>query len=132
MDKKTIAKSMLIWLCIIPLAFINGALRESLLEPMMGAIAQPISGVLLMLCIFAVSFFLIPRLGSANKATYIGMGITWVVATLVFETLLGVAMGTPFTEIIAAYNILTGNIWLIVVVFIGLAPYIAAKLRKLI
>ena len=123
---------MLIWFGIIPLAFLNGALRESVLIPAMGAIAFPISGLLLMLCVFAVSYLFIPRLGGANKSTYVTMGIVWFTATLVFETLLGIAFGTPFAEILNAYNIFTGNIWLLVVIFIGFAPFIVAKIRKLI
>lgn len=62
MGNKFIAKSLLIWLSITPLAILNGGLREYILLPQLGAIAFPISGLLLLLCIFIVSYIFIPRL----------------------------------------------------------------------
>ena len=131
MKKHFISKSLLIWLSITPLAILNGILRESLLLPALGTPAYPISGVLLALCIFVVSYIFIPRLGPANKQAYVKMGIVWVLATLIFETLLGLVMGLSFNEILGAYNFLTGNLWLFVVVFIGFTPIIVAKIKRL-
>ena len=126
-----ISKSLLIWFSITPLAIFNGILREYLLLPALGALAYPVSGILLALCIFIVSYIFIPRLRSANKHAYIKMGIVWVFATLIFETLLGIVMGLSFHEILEAYNFLSGNLWLFVVVFIGFTPIIVAKMKKL-
>ena len=131
MNKSFIAKSLLIWLSITPLAILNGVLRESLLLPMFGAFAYPISGVLLSLCIFIVSYIFIPRLGTANKQTYIQMGLVWVLATLIFETLYGLIMGNSLIEILEAYNVFTGNLWLFIVIFIGFTPAIIARIKKL-
>ena len=36
-----LAKSLLIWLSIAPLAFLNGALRELVLIPVLGAALMP-------------------------------------------------------------------------------------------
>jgi hypothetical protein len=130
MDNKIIAKSLLIWFSITPLAMINGAFREYILSPRLGIFAQPVSGLLLAICIFTVSYLFIPRLGLANKQTYIRMGIVWVFATIIFETLLGAAMGLPFSKILMSYNILTGNLWLLIVIFMGFVPYLAVKLKK--
>ena len=132
MDKKFIAKSLLIWLSITPLAILNGALREALLLPALGAAAYPVSGALLALCVFIVSYLFIPRLGVASKQTFIKTGIVWVIATLIFETLLGLAMGASFAEILSAYHICTGNLWLLIVILIGFIPIIIANMRKLI
>jgi len=62
-----IKKSMLIWLLIVPLAILNGALREGIIEPMIGSkYANPISGIILCILIFIVSFLFIPRLGKGE------------------------------------------------------------------
>ena len=113
------------------MAILNGGLREYYLLPILGAWAQPISGIILILCIFAVSYIFIPRLGPARKQAYITMGIVWVFATLMFETLIGHIAGAPASEMLAAYNILSGNLWLLIVIFIGLAPSIVAKMKGL-
>ena len=69
-------KSMLIWISIIPLAILNGGLRQRILEPLFGEkIANPISGLILCMLIFIVSLIFIPRLGNGNIRIYLTMGI---------------------------------------------------------
>jgi hypothetical protein len=131
MNKTFIAKSLLIWLSITPLAILNGALREYLLLPLLGTSAYPLSGILLAMCIFIVSYILIPRLGRGDKRAYITMGLVWVLATLIFETLVGIIIGTSFIEMLETYNIFTGNLWLFIVILIGFIPTIVAKMKKL-
>ena len=126
-------KSMLIWISIIPLAILNGGLRQKILEPSFGEqIAEPISCLILCTLIFIVSLIFIPRLGKGNTRTYLTMGIIWILLTIVFETIFGLFMGNTFKEIINTYNITTGNLWLIVVVFIGIAPFLVAKIKRII
>ena len=126
-------KSLLIWLSIIPLAILNGGLRQRILEPLFGLkIANPISGLILCMLIFIVSFIFIPRLGIGDNKTYLTMGVLWIFLTIVFETILGLFMGNTFKEIINAYNIATGNLWLIVVIFMGIVPFLIAKIKHII
>jgi hypothetical protein len=132
MSNKHIIKSLLVWISITPLAVLNGVLREMLLIPLFGSIAFPISGFLLALCIFTISYVFIPRLGLADKFTFVKMGLAWVAATIIFEFALGMIMGTSLNEMLQAYNFLTGNLWLFIVIFIGFVPTIVAKMKKLI
>ena len=81
---------------------------------------------------FIVSLIFIPRLGNGNIRTYLTIDIIWVLLTIIFETILGLFMGNPFKEIINAYNITTGNLWLIVVVFMGIVPLLVAKIKHII
>ena len=127
-----VLKSMLIWLSIIPLAIANGAFREGLLIPLIGdKSANPISGIILCILIFIVSFIFIPKLGKGTKKTYLTIGLLWFFSTVIFETVLGLFEGIAFTEIINAYNITTGNLWLIVVIFTGIAPFLVAKIKNI-
>jgi len=128
-----IKKSILIWSLMIPLAILNGALREGLIEPIIGEkYANPISCLILCILIFIVSFIFIPKLGNGIKVVYIKIGILWVLLTIIFETILGLFMRNTIKEIIMAYNILTGNFWLIVVIFIGFIPLLIAKIKKIV
>lgn len=127
-----IVKSFLIWLGIIPLAILNGGLREKILLPLLGPIGLPLSGIILCITVFLLTYIFIPLLGNGNNTTYIKMGLLWIVSTIVFEFSLGFATGDSFSEMINAYNITTGNLWIIVVLFIGFAPWITATLRKII
>jgi len=125
-------KAILIWLVIIPLAILNGALREAILLPLLGDFALPISCILLCILIFIVSIIFISRLGKCSKKNYITVGFLWIVLTVIFEFLLGFSMGNSFAELVNAYDITTGNLWLFVVLFTGISPLLAAKSRRII
>ena len=57
-----ILKSLLIWLCFIPLAILNGGLRDYVLVRIIGERwALPTSGILLSIVIYIVSWLLLPR-----------------------------------------------------------------------
>jgi hypothetical protein len=72
-----------------------------------------------------------PRLGKGNSKTYCKIGVLWILLTVVFETALGYVMGNSFFDILRAYDIRTGNLWLIIVIFTGLMPYLVAKTKKI-
>ena len=128
-----IKKSILIWLSIIPLAILNGGFREKILIPWIGeSCAEPISGIILCLLIFIVSLIFIPRIGKGEQKTYWKIGILWIASTIVFETMLGLAIGKSFTELINAYDIATGNLWILVVLFMGITPWLVAKIKQII
>lgn len=123
---------MLVWAGIIPLAILNGGLRESVLLPAIGKMALPASGVLLAATAFMLSYFCLPRLDSGTRTDYVQMGVVWLSATVIFEFALGYATGDTLSKMLKAYNIFTGNLWLLVVLFIGFTPWLTAKVKKII
>lgn len=129
-----IKKSVLIWLAIIPLAIMNGAFREEVLTPLLGKDrSMPLSGILLCLLILLVAYIFIPRLGKGSVKQYILMGMTWLVMTVGFEFALGYFfMDKSIEDLISAYNISTGNLWLVVVLFTAIVPWLSARLRKIV
>ncbi|MDR0333629.1 MAG: hypothetical protein LBI15_09215 [Dysgonamonadaceae bacterium] len=128
-----IKKSILIWLPIIPLAILNGGLRDMFLTPWLGeSYSRPISGFILCLLIFVVSLIFIPRIGKGEEKTYWKIGVLWIVLTIIVEMILGLIMGISFREMLKAYDITTGNLWLIVVLFMGITPWLVAKIRRII
>jgi hypothetical protein len=53
--------------------------------------------------------------------------------TVLFEFLFGrFVAGKSWEELLQAYNILTGNLWLLVLVVIAVSPYLAARVRGLV
>lgn len=127
-----IKKSILIWLLIIPLAMLNGLLRDAVLTPIIGEkYALPLSGVILCVLIFLVTLFFIPRLGRGSKQAYIKIGLLWMLLTVSFEFIFGFLRGMPFMEMINAYNITTGNLWSVIVLFVGIVPLLVAKMKRI-
>ncbi len=128
-----IRKSLLIWIAIIPLAILNGGLREKIIIPLIGEkFGLPLSGILLCLLIFLLCYIFIPRIGKGISKNYWRIGLLWLLLTVAFETVFGLLSGNTLLELLRAYDITTGNLWLMVVLFTGIAPWLAAKSRKII
>jgi hypothetical protein len=126
-----VIKALVIWLAILVLAIINGLLRENVLVPNYGAVPSLVlSGILLGCLVFAVSYALLPWLGTRIPAQLVLVGIGWLVLTLIFEFSFGLLRGKPVTEILEAYAFKGGNIWPVVLLVTVASPWLAAKLRR--
>ena len=126
-----IMKSLIIWLCFIPVAILNGGLREYVLaKAIIGEWALPISGITLSVCIFLTTWLLLPIVTKAitSKDCWL-VGICWGVLTIAFEFIAGFADGNTMTELLAAYNPLTGNLWLLVLATTFLSPIVTKNFR---
>lgn len=126
-----ILKSLIIWLCFIPVAILNGGLREYLLAKAIGEEwALPVSGITLSVCIFLITWMLLPRMIKAftSKDSWL-IGIGWTLLTIVFEFAAGLAGGSTVSELLAAYNPLSGNLWLLVLATTLLSPIIVKHIK---
>ena len=116
-------KSLLVWLCFIPTAILNGGFREYVLTKYLDtALATAASGILLSIMILFITWLLLPRLVIA--------GIIWTLLTVIFEFTSGIGTGVPMKELIAAYNPLSGNLWILVVLTTMFAPTIISRINK--
>ena len=127
-----ILKSLIIWVCFIPAAILNGGLREYVLVPVIGQKwALPASGIILSGLIFLITWFMLPRLIKDNIRTERWlMGIVWALLTAIFEFVAGLSGGNNIQELLAAYNPLTGNLWLLVLVTTFFAPVMESSMRR--
>ena len=127
-----IIKSLPTWLMIIPLAVLNGALRDFALHPLLGRYALPASGVLLCGMILPLTWLCVPRFVRGGSRQLVLVGVVWAVLAVIFECLLGIALNRPWGDLAAAYNVSSGNLWLLVVVCVGCAPWLAARMRGIV
>ena len=117
-------KSLIVWICFIPVAILNGGLREYVLVRLVGEeTALPVSGILLSMFIFLVTWLVFPRLAKGcDMKDCVAIGFCWASLTIAFESAAGIAGGSTVTEILAAYNPSTGNLWVLVLVTTMLSP----------
>ena len=129
-----ILKSALIWLCFIPAAILNGGLREHgehVLARVLGEKwALPVSGIILSICIFLITWLLLPRIGRLSAKTCIIIGLSWTFLTIFFEFASGLAGSITVRELVAAYNPVTGNLWLLVLATTMLSPMTVRKITR--
>ena len=101
-----IFKSLPAWLLIIPLAILNGVLRDKVLTPWLGAqVALPLSGVLLCGLILLVTTLVLPRWVRGPATLYWRIGLLWMLMTVLFESAFGLANGSSAQQLLAAYDV---------------------------
>lgn len=119
-------KNFLFWLPMIPIAILNGMLREFVYKDYVGELTahqiSTITGIIL------ISFYIriiwrYLKIYSKKKA--IQTGLLWLLLTIVFEFGFGYfVMGHPFSKLISDYNIFEGRVWALFLLWLVLAPYI--------
>ena len=120
-----IRKAAIAWVLMIPVAILNGGLRQALFAPAFGDLrAHQLSVLTGSLAFFAVIYALIHREAPKYPDRWlIGLGAVWVAATIVFEFGFGHwVMGNPWSRLLADYNIFAGRLWTVVLAVIGIAP----------
>lgn len=124
-------KALVAWLAMALIAILNGVLRESVLAPLLGPqLAQPLSGVFLAVLVFFLAWLAVPRFGMLAPRGYWLVGGLWLLMTLLFEFGFGrLVAGKSWDELLAAYDITSGNLWPAVLVVIFMSPRLAARLR---
>ena len=130
---EVVIKSLGIWLVIVIVAIINGVAREKILTPLIGSsFSLPLSGITLSVLVLVVTYFTIPFIGEVKTGTYLYIGLLWVILTLSFEYLFGhYVTGKPWHEINQVFNILKGDLFIVVLIVSAVSPLVAAKLKGL-
>lgn len=124
------AKALAIWLVILCGAIANGALRETMLIPHLGRTnGLLLSGGLLMAWVLAIAYLCLPWLGMRRPRQLVGVGLGWLLLTLVFEISIARVQGKPWSSLLEAYTFKDGNLWPLVLLIVVAAPSFAARLR---
>lgn len=126
---KKYLQAVAIWFLIIPIAILNGGLRENVLIKL-GTAALPLSGIILSICIFVVAFLFIPKIKDCKKTDYIFIGIIWCCLTNLFDLSMFVMDGGGILDLVKQYYFWTGNLWIVVVLSTLSAPILAGIIRK--
>ncbi len=125
-------KYLLLWLPMLLIAFANGALRETWLRKHAGELpAHQISTALLVL-LFGVYIGIVVRVWPpASAAQALAIGLLWLGLTLAFEFLFGhYASGRAWNALLHEYDVLAGRLWVLVPLWVAVAPYVFYRLRQ--
>ena len=119
------------WLLIVPLAIINGGLREAVFVPWLGhAPAHVASSLLLSALVLVVAGWLIRWIGPRSRGRAVAVGALWLVLTVGFEFLAGhYLFGQPWERLFADYNVFQGRVWVLVLIATFAAPVLAFRQR---
>ena len=120
-------KAIITWLWFMPIAFINGVLREFTYKPFTGELAaHQISTIMASAAFFALAYFRLHHyLRTTSRSNLFLIGSVWVVATVVFEFLSGrFISGSTWERLLYDYNITEGRIWILLLVTMLLTPLV--------
>lgn len=129
-----IVRALVVWIGILLLASVNGAIRDLLLAPRLGdPAARAISTISLSAVVVLVTWLSIRWIGPASARAAFVIGAFWTLLTLAFEFLGGrYLFGKSWATLLADYDLARGRIWVLVLLVTLLAPLLVARARGLL
>lgn len=116
----------LAWLPIPVIGILNGGLRVAVYQNALGDTAAHQLSCLTGILLFAIYTGIIARrwqFDSGKQA--LTVGLTWMALTIAFEFGMGLfVLGQPLSVLLADYNVFAGRFWPLVLLTIGVAPYL--------
>ncbi len=125
-------KYILAWLPLVLIAMINGALREGAYGKYLGELrahqVSTVSGALL----FGIYIWALVRVWRPESSRQaITIGLIWLGLTIAFEFIfMHYVAGRSWDALLQDYNIFAGRVWIVVLVWITIAPYVFFRLQK--
>ena len=120
------------WFGMILLALLNGALRVALIGRYVSELRAHQLSTLSLIALFSVYIrFIVGRFPPESSAQAAAIGAIWVVMTVTFEFLFGhYVSGYPWNALFRDYNLLAGRIWILVLIWTGIAPFVFYRIQS--
>jgi len=125
-------KYFLSWLPGIVIAIGNGSLRQFVYTLYFNELGAHQLSALSFIILFGIYVWLIiPRLKLGSPAEAIYIGVFWLTLTIIFEFVFGhFVMNHPWEVLFHDYNLLSGRLWVIVLLWTAISPYLFFRLRS--
>ncbi len=126
MDLSITWKYFAAWFVMLLVSVANGAVRDLFYGKHMSAMAahqlSTVTGLLLLGLVIRAFVHLNPP--SSDRHAIL-IGLLWMALTVGFEFLFfHFVAGRPWSELLANYNILAGRAWVLVLLWVAVAPYL--------
>ena len=123
-------RAFIVWLVIIVAETVHGTLRQLFLTPIVGDLPARQFGVAIgSVIILAIALVFARWLGARSAPERLAVGLLWVVLTIGFEIALGTMLGLTRERMLADYDPAQGGFMVLGLLFMLLAPTLAAWLR---
>ena len=113
-----------VWVIMAVVAVVNGVFRETVIIPVVGEYpGHVVSTVLLVAAILVVSYLFFTRTSTDFTRLELALvGVLWTAMTVGFEFLVGYLEGVPPEVTIGQYDVLAGQVWIVVPLALLVAP----------
>ena len=125
-------RAVAVWLVNFAAETVHGVLRGLLLVPLVGdRPARQIGVPNGSLIVVAVAYLFIRWIAAGTALRLLGVGLLWVVLTVLFEIGLGrFVLGLPWERIAEDYDPGRGGFLAVGLLFMAVSPLLAARLRR--
>ena len=124
-------KYILFWFPMLLIAIINGTLRDLGYKKYTGELtAHQVSTFTLILFFALFIGFIFQKFPPSSSRQALLTGIIWMVMTLVFEFGFGRWRGNSWEKLFEDYNLSKGRLWLLIPIWITIAPYFFYKWKS--
>ncbi len=119
-------KYLVSWIPGVPIAIVNGILREFWYMQFLTELhAHQLSTVSFIVFFGVYVWFILKWLKLSSTQSALSLGFTWLALTIAFEFLFGhFVMGHSWSKLFHDYNLFAGRVWVLVLIWIALAPFI--------
>lgn len=126
MNLTAVGRGIAAWVVMLLVSVANGAVRELTYGKLMTElVAHQFSTLIGVVLLGGVIRTFVHRFPPASGRQALGLGLLWMGMTVAFEFLFfHFVGGHSWTTLLANYNILKGRVWIIVVLWIAVAPAI--------
>lgn len=125
-------KYVLAWIPMVLIAIANGALREASYGKHMSELQAHQISTLSGLLLFSAYIYVVIRIWRPDTSEQaITVGLIWLVLTVAFEFLFRhYVVGHPRSKLLYDYNVFAGRVWVVVLIWVTVAPYVFYRLQK--
>jgi len=111
------------------IAVLNGTARDLLYKKYTGELpGHQISTISLLILFSFYIAFIIEKLPPNSERQAMSVGMLWLLLTLIFEFCFGLIRGNSLTSLWSDYNIFKGRIWILILIWTTIAPYLFFKM----
>lgn len=130
---RVLREASIAWVFLAVGAVTNGILREAVLLPWLGErVARVLSISILLGLIIGVSSWLVrSRWSALSTRALVAIGASWAIMSALFEFGLGrLVLDMRWSELLAAYDLLAGEYWILAPLAMLTAPAIARAVMR--
>jgi hypothetical protein len=127
-----VLRYLLAWIPMVVIAVANGILRESIYGAGLSELSAHQISTVILLVLFGLYIWGLGRLWRfSSDRQAITVGLCWLLLTVAFEFGFGHWIaGHAWPRLLHDYNLAAGRLWPLVLLWVGLAPWIFHRLER--
>ena len=124
-------KYLIAWFVMLLVSIANGGVRDLTYRKQLDELtAHQLSTISSVILLGIVIWGFVRRYPPSSGQQAFAIGLSWMLLTMAFEfVFFHFVGGHSWSELLANYNILKGRVWVVVLTWLAVAPYVFFRMR---